>query len=93
MLASINTVPFSHHHTYALLSISLFSYLTQPPKPTRINTPAPSISFTPSPVNQPSTTTFGRFHRRTPLETPYTLFSQSFKGSKVLGDGTSNLIC
>nr|POE88690.1 hypothetical protein CFP56_63682 [Quercus suber] len=75
-----------------LLSISLFSYLTQPPKPTHINTPTPSISLTPSPVNQPFTTTFGGFHQRTPLETPYAPFSQSFKGSKVLGDGTSKLI-
>ena len=80
----------SHQHTpflitirMPLLSISLFSYLAQPPKPTHIHTLAPFISLTPSPVNQPSTTTFGGFHRRTPLETPYARFSQSFKGKTL----------
>ena len=66
-----------------LLSITLFSYLNQPPKPTHIHTLAPSISLSPSPVNQPCTTTFGGFHQRTPLETPYTPFSRSFKGKTL----------
>ena len=50
---------------------------------TEAHTHTPSSSLTPSPVNQPSTTTFGAFHRRTPLETPYTPFSQSFKGKTI----------
>ena len=81
--APINSALFSYHRTYAPSFISLFSYLTQPPKPTHIHPLVPSISLTPSPINQLSTTTFGGFHRRTPLEIPYAPFSQSFKGKTL----------
>ena len=76
-----------------LLSISLSFYLAHPPKPTHLHTLAPSISLTPSPVNQPSTTTFGGFHQRTPLEIPYAQLSQTLKVKLFNYFGSSSSCC
>ena len=61
----------SSHHLYILLS--------HPPTKTQQTHSSSSTSLTPSPVNQPSTTACGRFHRRTLLETPYAPLSQTLK--------------
>ena len=81
---------FPHQHTPFLLSpyICPFSLLLYFPISISHRSPHTytlylPLFLSPSPVNQPCTTTFGGFHRRTPLETPYTPFSQSFKGKTL----------